>query len=619
MGSRRSAAEIVFRLKQELGNASQFVLKPGLGSSVDVPRLDLPDANWAARRVKGTPYAAEVEQLAAQILSHRFPLLGFTIETGKEIDWRRDHLHGVTSGLDYFRFVKYLDFRAVGDHKIVWELNRHQHLVLLAQAAEITGEQKYLDEIVRQLDSWFIQNPYQRGINWASALEVAFRALSWVWIFHIAGKRFTQEFRRRLLTGIYQHGCFIENNLSVYFAPNTHLLGEAVVLHAIGVLFPQFPRSARWTASGREIVRRQMDTQVRPDGSHFEQSSYYQVYAADMFLFHLLLDTDAPLSYKDRLGKMMDYIDALLGPDRRMPFFGDDDGGRFFHPYGDKAAFGRATLATAALLLERDYGFEEADVYQQALWWLSSRLLRSVSRPRGLRGSDLQFPDAGVSVAIRDEATLLFKWGGFGAASGGHSHADVLSLTLRLGDEDLLIDPGTFTYMESAEARDWFRSVAAHNTVRIDGLNQGKPENPFRWASKPQVLPVDAWTASVNYGSMSHRRSVNLSRAGLIIVTDEIDGPARDADHFIEQFWHTGVEVRMLTPSCFALGGRARLHLQPGTQRDWEVGGEFGWRSPGYGVKEASPVVRASLRGSLPAKVVAVIDLYGKFDEWPGV
>ena len=68
----------------------------------------------------------------------------------------------------------------------------------------------------------------------------------------------------------------------------------------------------------------------------------------------------------------------------------------------------------------------------------------------------------------------------------------------------------------------------------------------------------------------------------------------------------------MVSPACFDLGRRARLHLQPGTSRDWEVGREFGWKSLGYGVKEASPVVRASKRGPLPMKLVAVIDLDGK-------
>ena len=614
---KRSATEVLFRLKQEIGNVTTFVLKPGLPTSTDVPRLDLPDAGWAARKIKGTPYAAEIERLAEEIFAHRFPLLGFaSIDTGPDIDWRRDYIHEKTSPADYFRFVKYLDFNAVGDHKIIWELNRHQHLVLLAQATEITGNTKYHEEIVRQLESWMKQNPYERGINWTSALEVAFRALSWIWIFHIAGKRFTQEFRRRFLVALNQHGCFLENNLSVYFSPNTHLLGEAIALHALGVLFPQFPRAQKWRSMGSDLTRRQMEFQVRADGSHFEQSSYYQVYATDMFLFHLLLDSDVPLAFKDRLGKMADYIDALLGPAREIPLIGDDDGGRFFHPYGRKNAYGRATLATVATLLDRDYGFDENDLNDQGIWWLSPRLLRTMSRERQQgRGHDLQFPDAGVSVGVRNEASVVFKWGGFGYGGAGHSHADVLSLTVRLGLEELLLDPGTYTYMASAADRDWFRSVAAHNTVRVDGMNQATPENPFRWGNKPQSVAVDAWTAVASYGGISHRRQVNLSRAGLIVIVDEITGG--EGEHFVEQFWHTGVEVRMLTPACFTLGQRARLHLQPGTSRDWEVGGEFGWKSAGYGVKEAAPVVRASQRGPLPMKLVAVIDLEGKFDEWP--
>ena len=108
-----------------------------------------------------------------------------------------------------------------------------------------------------------------------------------------------------------------------------------------------------------------------------------------------------------------------------------------------------------------------------------------------------------------------------------------------------------------------------------------------------------------------------MSRAGFIVIVDEISGGQGGEEHFVEQFWHTGVEVRMLTPACFLLGTRARLHLQPGTSRDWEVGGEFGWKSVGYGVKEASPVVRASKRGALPMKLVTVIDLEGQYSEWP--
>ena len=39
--------------------------------------------------------------------------------------------------------IKYLDFVEVGDAKITWELNRHQHLVTLAKAYRLTGDERY--------------------------------------------------------------------------------------------------------------------------------------------------------------------------------------------------------------------------------------------------------------------------------------------------------------------------------------------------------------------------------------------------------------------------------------------------------------------------------------------
>ena len=91
-----------------------------------------------------------------------------------------------------------LDFDAAGDHKIVWELNRHQHWILLAQAWLLTGRSEYLDEVWREFESWIRENPFQCGMNWTSALEVAFRALSWIWVYHLAGAEMPESVRQHI-------------------------------------------------------------------------------------------------------------------------------------------------------------------------------------------------------------------------------------------------------------------------------------------------------------------------------------------------------------------------------------------------------------------------------------
>ena len=62
-----------------------------------------------------------------------------------------------------------------------------------------------------------------------------------------------------------------------------------MALHALGVLFPAFPESKRWRERAAALVEAQLAFQVRQDGSHFEQSSYYHVYALDFFLFYYLI------------------------------------------------------------------------------------------------------------------------------------------------------------------------------------------------------------------------------------------------------------------------------------------------------------------------------------------
>ena len=117
---------------------------------------------------------------------------------------------------------------------------------------------------------------------------------------------------------------------------------------------------------------------MQPDGVYFEQSTYYHVYALDFFLLHAILDPGIPAGYRARLTAMAEYLEAVQGPSRTLPFLGDDDGGRLFHPYGRRDRFGRATLATAGLLLGRDdFSYDPEDAWEQACWWLGPPALRA--------------------------------------------------------------------------------------------------------------------------------------------------------------------------------------------------------------------------------------------------
>lgn len=591
----RSPTELAFRFRQELAGLYLWRYPPSL--TAEPGRPTLPDAASVATRLRSTPFAAGVVRLANEILRHRFPIFGGFLDAGDQIHWRRDYVHQLETGTPYFRRVPYLDIGRAGDHKYIWELNRHQHLVVLAQAFRFTGDREYLVEAERQLVSWLAANPFLRGINWTSALEAALRALSWVWLDHLAGAALTLEFRHALLTALYRHGCFLEHNLSVYFSPNTHLLGEAVALHALGALYPDFPRSRRWRARGHRLVEEQMEKQVREDGTHFEQSTYYHVYALDFFLWHDLL-AETAAGYRDKLRRMAAYLDALLGPAGRIPLIGDDDGGRVFHPYGDRDSFGRATLATCGVRFARpEWIRAKDDLPEQAAWWIGERAL-DAEPARDEAAVSRLFPDAGVAVMVAEDVQIVVKAGGFGSSSAGHSHSDGLSFVCRRGEQEILIDPGTYTYLADAEWRNRFRGSAAHNTVRIGGRDQAAPAGPFRWEGRPTVH-IRKWAstaerdwldAECRYGGFVHRRRFLFLKPDLLFILDRVDGPP--GEHLIEQFWHGSGD-----PDAFH-----RLVLS-GPSKPVEA-----WRSRQFGSKELAPAQCMVYRGPLPILLAAAVN-----------
>jgi len=322
--------------------------------------------------------AAQIITQADQICRHRFDLLGYEqLEYGPEIDWQADLVHHQRAPRKPWHRIRFLDFEQVGDPKIIWELNRHQHLVTLAKAYALTARKNYALECVRQWRHWQEHNPYPLGINWASSLEVAFRSLSWLWMreFLAGCDCLPQAFASDLVQALGLHGRHIARYLSTYFSPNTHLLGEAAGLFFIGALCPEIASAETWRETGWQLILRESERQVASDGFHFEHSTYYHVYALDFLLHSRILAHRNRIPIPDRLDQtlksMLDALCALCrnGP---PPRFGDDDGGRVFDPRRNRAEHLADPLATGAALFNRaDYRAVAGGLREETLWLLA--------------------------------------------------------------------------------------------------------------------------------------------------------------------------------------------------------------------------------------------------------
>src|SRR5438552_2208038 len=91
------------------------------------------NAAWVASQAP--THRRDVVAAAADPMQNRFDLLGYrTLWFGDPVDWHLDPVWACRSPRVHWSQVDPLDPEAVGDSKIVWELNRHQWLVRLAQA-----------------------------------------------------------------------------------------------------------------------------------------------------------------------------------------------------------------------------------------------------------------------------------------------------------------------------------------------------------------------------------------------------------------------------------------------------------------------------------------------------
>lgn len=570
---------------------------------------------------------------ADEICAHRFSLLGYGgLDFGPDIDWHLDPVHGKQAPLKPWFKVSYLDFDLVGDHKIIWELNRHQHLVTLAKAWVLSQEDRYVIELISQWHAWQRANPYPLGINWASSLEVAFRTLSWLWILHLLEgcPAVSSSFQSELMRALALNGHHIERYLSTYFSPNTHLLGEATALFFLGTLCRRFTDAARWQSEGWRILLDQAQRQVRADGLHFERSFYYHVYALDFFLHARLLAKQnritVPADFERILIGMLEAVRALAqvgSPDG----FGDDDGGRVFNPRRNRAEHLTDPLAIGALVFDRGELMSAATLTEEAVWLCGEAAIAALSQSRQARKpTSIAFEASGIYVIAGSNPCpqqMVIHAGPYGKGHSGHGHADALSVSFSLGDCPWLRDSGTGCYVQQKD-RDRFRGTAAHNTLLMDGKSQAIPEGPFSWRSLPAVQ-VERWIVGSTFellaGSHSgyrrgpdpviHRRLVFRLHDDFWLVRDLAEG---SGTHQVEIFWHFSSELQVdQVGSAFmaklpqSSPNQARLLLLPAEQPQWTPALLPAEISPAYGVTLPACRLRLSTRAQLPTECATLL------------
>jgi hypothetical protein len=555
---------------------------------------------------------------AERLLKGEWEMLGAVRADMERPDWFRDPMTGRRSAPDAFAFsIDQRDESSVGNIKQVWEVNRLQHLTLLAVAWYLTGDEAYASRVAAQLTSWWDENPFLSGVNWTSGIELGVRLINFAWI-------------RRLLDGwIGVADLFERNDLALrqlrwhqeYLAAfeskgssaNNHVIAEAAGQLAASSAFPWFPESNRWREDSLALLERELDHNTFPSGVNRELASDYHGFVAELAYFAAIEAVAAGLTVGDSewtlLCAMTDVMAALVDERVRPPRQGDSDEGRVV--LLDTPAHNRwpALLSLGDALFGRLEWWPNTvpDVGSSLVGTLLGGKVMVVGRPSDRPD---RFADAGLTILRTQRAGAPEIWcrcdggpHGF-LAIAAHAHADALSVEVRYGGVDILADPGTYCYHGEPEWRSYFQSTVAHNTLEVDGKWQSRRSGAFLWSRHANARETEvrddgariSWTADHDgYAELSpsatHRRSVCLDRtARTIEVTDVIEG----AGYPVRLAFHLGPEIRASLDGTRAeLGwpgsvapGAASLELPQElrwTLHNGETGPILGWYSSGLG------------------------------------
>lgn len=440
---------------------------------------------------------------AEQLLTNPFLYLSLDKKPSiDKLDWNFDCHNMKSMPLDYGPLINFRNPLFVGDVKSIWDLNRQQHLVRLAQAYWLSRDERFAQEVVSQVASWIEQCPNMKGINWASQTVSAKRLISWTLAFEFikTWQGLSDDFISLWIKSVYQHLDFITKHYSFHSSAHNHLIAEASGCYVASAYWHGLKKSNTWKRQARSILIRECACQNWSDGVNKEQSFGYHMDVFDMLLFPALvgqvIGEPFPQAYTGRLEKMAEFVAWIVDCQCHMPRVGDGDDKPAYVLANQRDNPIRSLLNTAAIMFSRaDFKTWAGGVLDEKTAWLFGQQGRKVYQslgpvlPTKFMRQTRGFSQGGYYVfrsgsTVQDEAVLLFDCGPLGyPATAGHGHADALSITLNVAGEELIVDPGSFNYIPGKWRR-YFKSTAQHNTLSFDQENQSEYLDTFMWGRK---------------------------------------------------------------------------------------------------------------------------------------
>lgn len=574
-----------------------------------------------------------VVHCANDICNHIFDLLGSgPVNLGDKINWYCDFKTGRCWPPKYYTDIDYNNLDEPSDVKVVWELTRFQHFIVLGKAYLYTKDEKYAREFINQWEDFVRHNPVAMSVNWACTMDVALRAISWIWSYHFfkESPSFNYVLQARFIYDLTCHGKFIYRNLEYSDVNGNHYLSDGAGLIFLGLFLNKVREAGNWLEKGKEIIFGEIEKQVSADGVDFEKSIPYHRLVMELFLDSILLlkanGHEIPPKVLSRIEKMGEFTMAYIKPNGDIPLIGDADDGRM-HILGQQGINDhRYLLSTCAVLFKRpDFKAAAGCMWEESYWKLDDIGLAIFDNiPDSLQdNSSKAYFDGGFFIIKNEIDYMIIDCGDIGLAGrGGHGHNDMLGFELFSRGVTWFTDSGAFLYTASPHWRNKFRSSRFHNVLVIDGeeisrlgeslwniINDAKPVFKLFDEQDDFVVFVGGHTGYLRLREpvMHYRGYLYLKNRGLWIVIDKIEGKG---EHEVERLHQLSPGIKS---NIFSAESVSLLTCKDKKLLMWSNTGK--WReeetyvSYSYGKKDKSSriVIKDMING--PAKLITVFSV----------
>jgi uncharacterized heparinase superfamily protein len=453
----------------------------------------------------------------------------------------------------------------------LWTFNLHyfDYARDLASAYRDTLDHRYLRAFEEVTFDWIDRcNP--PSVGW-QPYPTSLRIVNWVYSLILFGDSLPPEVRGRVAHSLAIQAAWLERRLEYHLDAN-HLQANFKALAMAGLYF-EGETARRWRTRGLSGTWHALETQVHPDGAHYELSPMYHAIALGDFMEVMALAEAAgesvPGGCRERIRNMVRVHSFFSRPDGTLHLFNDAANG----------------IAPAPSDLSR----------------ITARLRVSSENPTGV----VALPEAGYWGMLDDEkgVRLIVDCGGPGPRNQpAHAHCDLLSFEFDLGGCPVVVDSGTSGYGGNP-FREYVRSTRAHNTVQVDRKEQSEVWSTFRMGRRARVIRAHLEGSQLfrfsgayeSYdGSIIHERTFDLTRSRLRIEDRVLRAEGAMIRSFLHLHpaWRVDLEGERLIASAdghrinIRFGGAQSVRLAHGREADLE-----GWYCPSFGAVIASPVI----------------------------